>query len=326
MNYMLLGRSANYRADVGFTDRVDTNYAGSFIRYQTDSNAKKAIINKRIQTSTNVSFDWKGRAQYFFNDVQGQLALQKQTYIGLDVQYGFERVYENEFGANRNAVRPGAFFGPRPERGNDFKAMQAYIETTPNKQFYIYVFMDYTAGIMEYDFGAGPAFPRASAAYVSYLEQLQQCSVPAPPAFCNGLEAPGLDPGPGDQLTLQSTIRYQPTSTFQTKLDYTKRRLVRNDTDRVAFDDNLFSWRSTYQFTRNTFARLRLDYSSLNRHVRPQLVVGWTPSPGTAIYLGYNDDVSYNGYNPYTGRFEPGLRGNGRSFFIKASYLFKRSF
>ncbi len=326
MNYMLQGRSANYRADVGFTDRVDTNYAGSFIRYQTDSNAKKAIINKRIQTSTNVSFDWKGRAQYFFNDVQGQLALQKQTYIGLDVQYGFERVYENEFGANRNAVRPGAFFGPRPERGNDFKAMQAYIETTPNKQFYIYVFMDYTAGIMEYDFGAGPAFPRASAAYVSYLEQLQQCSVPAPPAFCNGLEAPGLDPGPGDQLTLQSTIRYQPTSAFQTKLDYTKRRLVRNDTDRVAFDDNLFSWRSTYQLTRNTFARLRLDYSSLNRHVRPQLVVGWTPSPGTAIYLGYNDDVSYNGYNPYTGRFEPGLRGNGRSFFIKASYLFKRSF
>jgi outer membrane scaffolding protein for murein synthesis (MipA/OmpV family) len=326
MNYMLQGRSANYRADVGFTDRVDTNYAGSFIRYQTDSNAKKAIINKRIQTSTNVSFDWKGRAQYFFNDVQGQLALQKQTYIGLDVQYGFERVYENEFGANRNAVRPGAFFGPRPERGNDFKAMQAYIETTPNKQFYIYVFMDYTAGIMEYDFGAGHAFPRASAAYVSYLEQLQQCSVPAPPAFCNGLEAPGLDPGPGDQLTLQSTIRYQPTSAFQTKLDYTKRRLVRNDTHRVAFDDNLFSWRSTYQFTRNTFARLRLDYSSLNRHVRPQLVVGWTPSPGTAIYLGYNDDVSYNGYNPYTGRFEPGLRGNGRSFFIKASYLFKRSF
>jgi hypothetical protein len=326
MNYMLQGRSANYRADVGFTDRVDTNYAGSFIRYQTDSNAKKAIINKRIQTSTNVSFDWKGRAQYFFNDVQGQLALQKQTYIGLDVQYGFERVYENEFGANRNAVRPGAFFGPRPERGNDFKAMQAYIETTPNKQFYIYVFMDYTAGIMEYDFGAGPAFPRASAAYVSYLEQLQQCSVPAPPAFCNGLEAPGLDPGPGDQLTLQSTIRYQPTSAFQTKLDYTKRRLVRNDTHRVAFDDNLFSWRSTYQFTRNTFARLRLDYSSLNRHVRPQLVVGWTPSPGTAIYLGYNDDVSYNGYNPYTGRFEPGLRGNGRSFFIKAYYLFKRSF
>jgi hypothetical protein len=326
MNYMLQGRSANYRADVGFTDRVDTNYAGSFIRYQTDSNAKKAIINKRIQTSTNVSFDWKGRAQYFFNDVQGQLALQKQTYIGLDVQYGFERVYENEFGANRNAVRPGAFFGPRPERGNDFKAMQAYIETTPNKQFYIYVFMDYTAGIMEYDFGAGHAFPRASAAYVSYLEQLQQCSVPAPPAFCNGLEAPGLDPGPGDQLTLQSTIRYQPTSAFQTKLDYTKRRLVRNDTDRVAFDDNLFSWRSTYQFTRNTFARLRLDYSSLNRHVRPQLVVGWTPSPGTAIYLGYNDDVSYNGYNPYTGRLEPGLRGNGRSFFIKASYLFKRSF
>ena len=54
--------------------------------------------------------------------------------------------------------------------------------------------------------------------------------------------------------------------------------------------------------------------------------VGWTPSPGTAIYLGYNDDQSYNGYSPYTHLREPGLIGNGRTFFIKASYLFRKSF
>jgi hypothetical protein len=42
--------------------------------------------------------------------------------------------------------------------------------------------------------------------------------------------------------------------------------------------------------------------------------------------VGYNDDLNYNGYNPYTRRLEPGISGNGRSFFIKASYLFKRSF
>ena len=138
--------------------------------------------------------------------------------------------------------------------------------------------------------------------------------------------SPRLDPGPGNQLTLQSTIRYQPTTAFQTQLDYTRRRLVRHDTGLVAFDDNLFSSRSTYQFTRNSFARLRLDYSTLNKHVRLQLVVGWTPNPGTAIYLGYTDDLSYNGYNPYTHRFESGLRGNGRTFFIKASYLFRKSF
>lgn len=129
-----------------------------------------------------------------------------------------------------------------------------------------------------------------------------------------------------DQWLVESTIRYQPTTAFQTQLNYTKRRMVRHDTGLVAFDDNLFSSRSTYQFTRNTFTRLRVDYSTLNRRVRSQLVFGWTPSPGTALYVGYNDDMNFNGYNPYTGIREPGLHGNGRTFFIKASYLFRKSF
>ena len=101
---------------------------------------------------------------------------------------------------------------------------------------------------------------------------------------------------------------------------------MRHDTGLLAFDDNLFSSRTTYQFTRNTFARLRLDYSTLNRRMRPQFVAGWTPNPGTALYIGYNDDRTFNGYNPYNGIREPGFRGNERTFFIKASYLFRKSF
>ena len=179
---------------------------------------------------------------------------------------------------------------------------------------------------MDYDFGAGPKFPRASAAYLEYLDLLRQCDVETPPPFCTNLKEPGLDPGPGNQITIQSTFRFQPTSAFQTEINYNKQRLVRHDTGLVSFDDNIFSSRTTYQFTRNTFARLRLDYSTLGRSVRPQFVMGWTPNPGTALYVGYTDDVSYRGYNPYTSRFEPGFHGNGRTFFIKASYLFKKSF
>ena len=308
MNYLAQGRSNYYRADVGFTNRYDNNYAGSFIQYQTDRDANKAIVYKRVQNETNISYDFRGRAQYFISNTNGQIALQRQTYIGGNFQVGFERVYENEFGPNRTATGQGAFFGPSPERGAGFKAVQAYIETTPNKQFFLFAFMDYTAGLMEYDFGASRDFPRVSRA-----------------ALLFGQDAP-LDPGPGGQLTIESTIRYQPTTAFQTQLNYTKRRLVRDDTGLVAFDDNLFSSRSTYQFTRNTFARLRVDYSSLSKRLRPQFVLGWTPNPGTAVYLGYNDDQSYNGYNPYSRLREPGFQGNGRTFFIKASYLFRKSF
>jgi hypothetical protein len=335
MNYLAFGRSRDYRADVGFNERFDTNYAGSFIRYETDKNAKKPIIFKQINNATNIQYDWRGRAQYFITNTRGMLGLQKQTYIAGNLQWGFERVYENEFGPNRTPTQAGAFFGPRAERGAQFKAFQWFVESTPNKKLYLFFFMDYTAGQMDYDFGGGPLRnvghglerPRASAAYVNYVNQRTQCeNGELPPTFCSDLSAPALDPGPGNQLMIESTIRYQPTTAFQTQLNYNKRRLVRHDTGLVAFDDNIFSSRSTYQFNRDIFARLRVDYSTLNRRVRSQLVWGWTPSPGTALYVGYNDDLNYNSFNPYTHLPEQGLHGNGRTFFIKMSYLFRRSF
>jgi hypothetical protein len=320
MNFLGQGRSREYRADVGFTNRTDTNYWGSYIQYETDRDAKKSIVSKRIWNETNITFDWKGRSQYFITNTRGQVALQRQTYIGANYQLGFERVYTNEFD-----MPHGAFAGNTSERGAHFNAVQAFIETTPHKKLFLFFFMDHTWGLMDYDFGAGPDFPRASSAFQNYLAQ---CALNS--TACTGenpsISVPGLDPGPGDQLMIESTIRYQPTTAFQTQLNYTKRRLVRHDTGLVAFDDNLFSSRSVYQFTRDIFARLRLDYSTLSRRVRPQFVLGWTPSPGTALYAGYNDDINYNGYNPFIGLQEPGFRSNGRTFFIKASYLFKKSF
>ena len=83
-------------------------------------------------------------------------------------------------------------------------------------------------------------------------------------------------------------------------------------------------WRNAAVFGDFFFKSSRAIMS--RRRVRPQPVVGWTPSLGTALYAGYNDDLNYNGYNPYTGLNEPGFRGNGRTFFIKASYLFRKSF
>ena len=324
MNFLGQGRSREYRADVGFTNRTDTNYWGSYIQYETDRDAKKKIISKRVWNETNITFDWKGRSQYFITNTRGQVSLHKQTFIGGNYQYGFERVYANEFD-----LPHGAFARTTSERGSHFNAVQGFVETTPSKKWYLFFFLDHTWGLMDYDFGAGPDFPRASAAFQGYLAQCAANPVACLPDGDNPplIQVPGLDPGPGDQLLIESTVRYQPTTAFQTQLNYTKRRLVRHDTGLVAFDDNLFSSRSVYQFTRDIFARLRVDYSTLTHRIRPQFVLGWTPSPGTALYAGYNDDINYNGYNPFVRDLhEPGFRSNGRYFFIKASYLFKKSF
>jgi hypothetical protein len=220
------------------------------------------------------------------------LALQRQTYIGAAFQYGGERVFEDEFRQTRKFGRPGAFTGDDPERATAFKAVQFFIETTPTKKFFAFVLVDHTWGQMDYDLGAGVPY----------------------------------NPGPGNQLLIESSFRYQPTTAFQTQLNFNKVRLVRNDSGRVAFDDNIFSSRSTYQFSRYLYARLRLDYSTISEKIRPQLVFGWTPSPGKALYIGYSDNFNYYGRNPFNDAPERGLQSNGRTFFIKMSYLFRKSF
>ena len=94
----------------------------------------------------------------------------------------------------------------------------------------------------------------------------------------------------------------------------------------LAFDENIVSLRATYQFTRFIFARGRIDFDSIASNVKGQFLFGWTPNPGTAFYAGYNDDFNRRGFSPFTGQLEPGLRRNGRTFFIKMSYLFRKSF
>ncbi len=319
MNFVATGRSEDYRADVGFTSRVDTNYLGSFIRYETDRDSKKPIIFKRLFNESNISYDWRGRSQNFQSNTQGMLALQRQTFVGAGFELGYERVFEHEFGLRRTATRSGAFFGADPERSAHRREVYGFIETTPFKQLFLFTVLSYNTGVLDYDLGAGRKFPRVSAPYLAWFDRCGR--------FQNCQEnAPALDPGAGDLLFIESSVRYQPTSEWQVQLNYTRRKLTRDDTDRVAFDDNIVSLRSTYQFSRDFFARVRLDYSNVSTRLRPNVIFGWTPSPGTAIYAGYNDNLNYNGFNPYTGLPEPGLRSNERSFFIKASYLFRKSF
>lgn len=314
------GRTADYRADVGFTQRTDTNFLGSFVRYETDRNAKNTVIFKRLFNQSNVNYDWSGRTQGMQSNTQGMLAFQRQIFVGGGFEMGYERVFEHEFGPRRSATRQGAFYGASGERSALRKEVYGFVEASPWKQWFFLVVLSQNFGSLDYDFGAGPKYPRASAPYVQWYETCGRlgsaCTTPAPKQ----------DPGAGDLTYLESSVRYQPTAAFQVQVNYNRSRLTRNDTGRVAFDDNIFSLRSTYQFTRNTFARVRMDYSNISSRIRPQVVFGWTPSPGTAIYAGYNDDMNLNGYNPYTGQREPGLSGNGRSFFIKMSYLFKKSF
>jgi len=347
-----VGRSRFFRADLGFNRRFNTNNPTLFVRYQSDEKPKSHIVAWRVYNFTGSNFDWEGRHQRFVNESQLQLRMQRQTWIGLGFEKGYERVFEDEFGGTRAARRrvvesvvgparasqlapcdpfgnlpplvednPSTrdtnettrhplctFFGEDNERSADRTTLYSYVETAPSKKITGFFFTSYNWGALDFDFGtANPSFPRIS-----------------PAALLLGQGAP-RDPGAGNEWFFEGNVAYQPTDELRLQLFYTKDRLVRQDTGLTAFDDNIYSLRGTYQFTRFWFARARVDYTTLGSNVRMQYLLGWAPNPGTSFYVGYNDDLNRNGVNPFSDQIEPGFRRNGRLFFIKASYLFRRS-
>ena len=342
--YSAVGRSRFFRANLGFNRRFNTNNQSFFVRYNSDPKAKNKLVSWRVHDHFNVSFDWAGRSQGFNNNTQVQLSFQKQSFLGGGIEEGYERLFEEEFGATRDALagvtarRFGVsaaglpicdqtgtlpapdpsnptlrvprctFFGEDPERSSYRKTFYFYGGTTPSKKYSLFFLNVLNYGVFDFDSGAGPRFPRVSPAALNF-----------------GQGAP-RDPGAANEWRIESNFNYQPSDALRLTASYVKSRLTRRDTDLVAFDDNIYTLRGTYQFTRFIFARARADYTTLRSRVRMQYLLGWTPNPGTAFYAGYNDDLNRNGFNPFTGDLEPGFRRNGRTFFIKMSYLFRRSF
>jgi hypothetical protein len=299
------GRTRDYRADVGFTRRTNTNSESIYFGYSSEPKPKAKLINWRINNSARMSFDWQGRSQGMEDEGNIQFSFQRNSYLGFGFVGGYERLFEEEFSVARTATQSGSFFGS-PERSTKQATPYIFAGTRPNKKYSMNVFLLHTRNSFDLDFGAEPKYPRVS------------------PAALADPGAP-LDPGPGSFWDVEVSQSFQPTNELSLSLDYTRNTLVRNDTGLVAFKENIFSLHSTYQFTRFLFARARVDYETLNSNVRGQFLLGWTPNPGTAFYVGYNDDLTRNGFSPFTGQLEPGFRRNGRTFFIKISYLFRKS-
>ena len=309
------GRSKDYRADAGFTRRTNSNFAFFANRFSTKSNPKAKIIRASWNQFTAVDYDWTGRLQGYNAGTNFNFSLQKNTFVFLESGIFYEKLYEEEFGLRRSATRGGTFFG-EPTRGTWQQYVSANINQTPHKRFNYGAFLGFINNAYDFDFGAG-RFSRISPAYLQYLVDVQ---------INPNLNEPPIDPGTGRQFDAEVFMEFKPTDPLRLSLSYRKSVLTRKDTDRTAFDTNIFTIRSTYQFSRFTFTRLRFDYDTLSRNASGQFLVGWNPNPGTAFYVGYNDNFNYNSFSPYTGQLEPRFERNSRTFFIRASYLFRKSF
>lgn len=310
------GFTRDYRADVGFFQRTNSNFNSFFVRYNSDPNPKKKIISFHWHAFNHIDYDWQGRMYAWENENLIELQLPRNSWIGVWWEPGYERVFDHEFGPTREAkpCNPFAvenkctFFGESSERSSNKQHLSFFAGSNYSKKIQFNGQVTHRWGHFDFDFGNGDKYPRVS-----------------PAALLLGQDAP-LDPGRGNLLQYSGGLTYQPTNELRASFNLNHQSLKRYDTDRVAFKINILTTRVTYQFTKATFARMILDYNTLNSRLRSQALFGWTPSPGTAFYAGYNDDLNYDSRHPFTREIVPGFRRNTRTLFIKMSYLIRRSF
>jgi len=288
------GRTKYYRADSGFTRRTNTNNAFFFNRFSTKSDSKKKIIRAQWNQMSGIDYNGDGNLTSFNVETNGNIGMARNTFINAAVGTSFEKIFEHEFGLKRSPTRPlGTFLG-NPTRSTWQQFVSFNFEQTPTKR-------------LSYGFFLGTIRNAFDFFYFDPVTGLQ-------------------NPGPGSQRDANVYITVKPVDPFSVSVSYNKSRLTRNDNRLRSFDSDLVTVRSTYYFTRFIFTRFRLDYDGTEKNFAGQALFGWTPSPGTALYAGYNDNLNRNGRNPFNNDFEPGFARNSRTFFIRMSYLFRKSF
>src|SRR6266576_3544479 len=131
--YSTVGRTRYYRSDVGFNRRTNTNNHNLFVRYNSEPHPKAKLVSWRVYDDIGTNFDWRGRMQVYNNESQMQWNFQRQTSIGVGVDIGYERVFEEEFGPTRKFFGTGCalkntctFWGDDSERSSPNGGMYVF--------------------------------------------------------------------------------------------------------------------------------------------------------------------------------------------------------
>ncbi len=104
------GFTQDYRADVGFFQRPNSNFNFGFLRYNSDRNPKKKLVSCHVHNFTHINYDWQGRMYSMESEQMFELSLPRSSWFGMFWEPAWERLFDHEFGATREA-RPCNPFG-----------------------------------------------------------------------------------------------------------------------------------------------------------------------------------------------------------------------
>src|ERR1043166_6536633 len=226
------GRTRDYRADAGFRRRVDSQYVFGASSFSTKSHPTAKLIRADWRQFGRYTFDFKGRGQDSVLGTNVDLSLQGNLFVHAEVGVGSEKEYEEEFGAKRNPAtgQVGAFAGD-PVRSAGFQYYTGVnANKTVSKRLTAYGSVTFSHRSVDFDFGGGNRYPRASAAFQAYLRSpeyadylhrlylFQANPVGTPPDLYVFAPPPGLDIGVGRQIDANVGFEYKTTDPFRVSL------------------------------------------------------------------------------------------------------------
>lgn len=157
----------------------------------------------------------------------------------------------------------------------------------------------------------------------------------------------GQPPTLMDQQSTELLFTVRPMHRMTADNTYLLDRNFEASSHAFVYEAQTFRTKVNYQFTRAISARVILEYDTTlanpaqttiqrTKQVGSQALLTWLPHPGTAIYIGYNDDLQ-NIDRTLCNRLQNGTcdpnntvvprssnyLNDGRQVFVKASYLFR---
>lgn len=150
-----------------------------------------------------------------------------------------------------------------------------------------------------------------------------------------------------DQVTFKFNI--QPLRQLTTENLYLLDRDHNAHGNAFVYENQVFRTKINYQFTRDISARVIVEYDSTlanpaqtsllrTKQVQTGALLTWLPHPGTALYIGYNNDIQNLDRSLCNRLPQPGAPcdpnnttpprsidylNDGKQIFVKASYLFR---
>ena len=129
-------------------------------------------------------------------------------------------------------------------------------------------------------------------------------------------------PFKGDYFSTGFGFTVQPNSRLSLTLSHHHSQLKRES--EPIYNVNIIYSRTTYQFNKYLFARVIIQYDSYKKNLLTDILASFTFIPGTVIHLGYGGLFEKQAWQ--NGNWASGvgnLRNMKRSFFFKASYLWR---